>query len=86
MAGRAQPRRGVARNPLTMPTDFRSIIDAELALQGRSRYWLAKHADCPVSASNLYAYLRGDQDLRAENVSAVLDLLGVRICPARRRR
>ena len=60
--------------------DFRKIIIRELKRQKKSRFWLGKQPKTP-DPNTVFRYLRGEQDMRGENLAACLESLGLKVRP-----
>lgn len=61
-----------------MTIDFRDIIRRHLEHCDVTVYWLGQQDDTPT-ANTIYRYLRGEIDLRGENLAAILNVLGASI-------
>jgi hypothetical protein len=61
--------------------DPRERIKARLKNLGKSNYWLAQQVKDHMTPNTVYAYLRGDTDMKGENLGQVCMVLGLDLYP-----
>lgn len=61
--------------------NIRKTVKARLKELGWTRYKLAKAVGRHMSAQSVYQYLAGEQDMRGENLSKMLDVIGLELRP-----
>ncbi len=68
-----------------MSVNFRTIILKRLHTLGKSKYWLAEQVQFNPSQNSIYAFLRGERDMRAAHVARLMDVLGLHVVAAPKR-
>ncbi len=62
----------------------KAILD-ELKRRGWSRYRLVQSLQGKMPPSTVYQYLSGQTDLNSRRVSLILDVLGIKLTPPKKR-